>query len=45
MVSAVALGQVTSAQLAAAAGTLEVNQSELRAAVDALEYAMYEASA
>lgn len=46
MVSAVALGQVTSAQLAAASARLEVNENELRDAVDVLECAMrYDASA
>jgi hypothetical protein len=46
MVSAVALGKVTSVQLAAAAATLEVNGNELREAVDVLEQAMrYETSA
>jgi hypothetical protein len=46
VVSAVALGEVTSAQLAAAARKLEVDERDLRDAVDALEHAMrYEASA
>jgi hypothetical protein len=46
VVSAVALGEVTAAQLAAAAASLDVNGDELRDAVDVLEQAMrYEASA